>query len=58
MSTRCKICEKNDDNQLIILPFCGFGVCYEHIENLAKNFKCPVCLDHTIDKKKVFNNEN
>ncbi|CAF0796146.1 unnamed protein product [Brachionus calyciflorus] len=45
------MCDKSDGNKSIILPFCGFGVCYEHIEYLAKKFKCPVCKDHNIDKE-------
>ncbi|CAF0931606.1 unnamed protein product [Brachionus calyciflorus] len=45
------MCENSDVNKSITLPFCGFVVCYQHIENLAKKFQCPVCNDHKIAKE-------
>ncbi|CAF0787703.1 unnamed protein product [Brachionus calyciflorus] len=57
MST-CKICENSDENKPIILPFCGFAVCYRHIEYLANRFQCPVCNDHKIDKEECLSMRN
>ena len=47
MIDNCRVCGKSCENKSIFLPFCGFGVCYEHIEQLEMKFKCPVCNDHT-----------
>ncbi|CAF1018438.1 unnamed protein product [Brachionus calyciflorus] len=58
MLNLCTICENSDGNKSIILPFCGFVVCYEHIEYLAKKFKCPVCKTHEIDKDECLSMRN
>ena len=54
MNSSCKICEKTDEKKIIVLPVCGYGICYDHFVDFTNSFNCPVCNDHVIVKDECF----
>ncbi|CAF0813964.1 unnamed protein product [Brachionus calyciflorus] len=54
--SNCDYCseELNDYTTLIVLPFCGYSICFNHFDDLADYFDCPICNDHKMYKQECF----